>query len=90
MLKVGTKRRRTKAQVKAEKEEAELREQELQARLARLAEAEAEAKLAQYDQMEQNYENAKSMILQIQAEGLVDIDDQGKISPSKQKSGIPD
>ena len=37
MLKIGSKRRRTKAQVKADKEEAALREQDIQTKLARLA-----------------------------------------------------
>ena len=37
MLKIGSKRRRTKAQVKADKLEAELREQDIQTKLARLA-----------------------------------------------------
>ena len=50
MLKVGSKRRRTQAQVKADKEEAEIRELDIQAKLARLAEA--EEKLARFDQLE--------------------------------------
>ena len=40
MLKIGSKRRRTKAQVKADKLEAELKEQDIQTKLARLAAAE--------------------------------------------------
>ena len=49
MLKSGSKRRRTKAQVKAEKEEALLRDMEIQEKLARLAET--EAKLEHFERM---------------------------------------
>ena len=43
MLKVGTKRRRTTKQIKAEKEEAALKEVALQEKMQRLAEIEARA-----------------------------------------------
>ena len=39
MLKVGSKRRRTAAQVKHDQEESAIREMDLQAKLARLADA---------------------------------------------------
>jgi hypothetical protein len=83
MLKVGTKRRRTKAQVKADKEEAALREQDIQDKLARLAET--EEKLRQYDQMAAENEHAKAVIGELAAAGQVDIDDRGNISASKKK-----
>ena len=42
MLKVGSKRRRTKGQIAAEKEEAALKEAAIQEKLARLEQLEAE------------------------------------------------
>ena len=86
MLKAGIKRRRTQAQVKADKEEALLREQDIEAKLARLAEA--EAKLQDYDRMAEQNEQAKALFTQLQAEGHVDVDENGFVSPSKQKSAI--
>ena len=43
MLKVGTKRRRTTKQIKAEKEEAALKEVALQEKMQKIAEVEARA-----------------------------------------------
>ena len=85
MLKVGSKRRRTQAQVKADKEEALLKEQDTQQKLARLAEA--EQKLAHYDQMVVQNEQAKAIIGELQASGDVEIDEHGRITPSKRKLG---
>jgi len=83
MLKVGSKRRRTQAQVKADKEEALLKEQDTQQKLARLAEA--EQKLAHYDQMVAQNEEAKAVIGELQASGDVEFDEHGRITPSKRK-----
>ena len=63
MLKVGTKRRRTQAQIKAEKEEALLREQDLQAKIMNVKNA--EAKLADYENMQVNFEKAKALMLEL-------------------------
>ena len=60
MLKVGSKRRRTAAQVKSDQEESAIKEMDLQAKLARLADA--EQKLADYDQMAAQNEQAKAVI----------------------------
>ena len=81
MLKIGSKRRRTQAQVKADKEEAMLREQDIQDRLARLQEV--EAKLAEFDRMAAENQHAQDIISQLHAAGQVDIDDHGRVSPSK-------
>ena len=86
MLKVGSKRRRTHAQVKADKEEALLREQTLQTKLARLAEA--EAKLADYDRLAIENMQAKEVIQQLNNEGMVDFNEDGSISPSKKKQQL--
>ena len=83
MLKAGVGRRRTAAQVNADKSEQVIKEQDIQAKLARLAEA--EQKLAMFDQMAAENQAAKEIIGQLQAAGQVDIDDQGRVSPSKQK-----
>ena len=83
MLKVGSKRRRTQAQVKADKEEALIREQDIQVKMARLAEA--EQKLQKFDQLEAQNEQAKELMRELHAAGHVDIDENGNVSPSKQK-----
>ena len=83
MLKVGSKRRRTHAQVKADKEEALLKEQDFQAKIARLAEA--EERLADYDRLAMENQQAKEVIQQLNNEGMVDFNEDGSISPSKKK-----
>lgn len=83
MLKAGSKRRRTKAQVRAEKEEAQLRDQEIQEKLARLAET--EAKLEHFERMAFENEQAKAVVGELHAAGQIDIDDKGNISASKRK-----
>ena len=83
MLKVGTKRRRTQAQIKAEKEEAVLREQDLQAKIVNVQNA--EAKLADYENMQVNFEKAKALMLELQREGHIDIDDNWNVSSGKTK-----
>lgn len=84
MLKAGSKRRRTKAQVKAEKEEAQLRDLEIQEKLARLAET--EAKLEQFERMAAENEQAMAVMGELHAAGQIEIDDRGNISASKRKS----
>lgn len=83
MLKAGSKRRRTKAQVRAEKEEAQLRDQDIQEKLARLAET--EAKLEHFERMAFENEQAKAVVGELHAAGQIDIDDKGNISASKRK-----
>ena len=78
MLKIGMKRRRTKAEIKAEKEEEALKQQDIEAKLARLQEMEQ-----QLGQLQQENEQAKDVINQLHAAGQIDIDDQGLISPAK-------
>ena len=67
MLKIGSKRRRTKAQVKTDKEEALLREQDIQAKLARLAAA--EEKLIRLEQMAEENERAQAVVGELHAAG---------------------
>ena len=83
MLKTGSKRRRTQTQIKAEKEEARLREEDIQETLARYAEA--QQKMADYDRMEAENNRANQVLNELHAEGLIDVGDDGKISPSKKK-----
>ena len=47
----------------------------------------AEEKLAEFDTMAANVEKAKSLMLELQSQGLVNIDDNWNVSPSKQKPG---
>lgn len=72
MLKIGTKRRRTQAQVHLDKEREQIRLMDIDEKLARLAAA--EQKLAVFDQMAQENANAKQVIEELQASGDVEID----------------
>ena len=45
----------------------------------------AEAKLAQFDAMAADLEKAKTLMLELQRQGQVNIDEHGNVSPSKQK-----
>ena len=81
MLKDSSKRRRTKAQIKAEKEAEANREAEIQKKMAFLAEA--QEKLNTFEQMEDKYEQAREVLQKLQAAGVVDVDSYGNISPSK-------
>ena len=83
MLKIGSKRRRTKAQVKADKEEALLREQDIQDKLARLAAA--EEKLVRFEQMAAENERAQAVVGELHAAGQIEVDERGNISASKRK-----
>ena len=84
MLKSGSKRRRTKAQVKAEKEEALLRDIDIQEKLARLAEM--EEKIKNFERMAAKNERAMAVMGELHAAGQIEIDDSGNISASKRKS----
>ena len=80
ILKVGTKRRRTKTMIAAEKEEAALKEEALQQRLAKLAEDEEEAR---------NNRAAAEILRDLYAKGLVEQDEKGQVlvpSASKEKN----
>jgi cyanate lyase len=83
MLKIGTKRRRTHAQVQLDKEQEMVRLQEVDEKLARLANA--EQKLALFDQMAAENAHAKQVIEELQASGDVEIDQNGRITSSKKK-----
>ena len=83
MLKVGSKRRRTQAEIKADKEEALLKEQDLQDKLKRLAEY--ETKMAMFEQMQQENQRAQELLTELHANGQIEIDENGNVSPSKQK-----
>ena len=85
MLKVSSKRRRTRKEIADAKLADTNREAELAAKLAFIAEA--EEKLANYDRMAEQNEQANQVISQMQADGFVNIDNNGVISPSKQKPG---
>ena len=85
MLKISSKRRRTRKEIAAEKQAKANQEQELAAKLEFIAAA--EDKLAHYDRLAEQNEQAKAAFEQLQAQGIVDIDDQGNISPSKKKPG---
>ena len=77
MLKVGTKRRRTKAQIQAEKEEAALKETALKERIAKLNK---DAELAQ------NNQRAADVLNEMIKQGIAIQDDNGVISvPSASK-----
>ena len=86
MLKIGTKRRRTMAQVKLDKERESLRLQDIDEKLTRLANV--EQKLAHYDQMAAENANAKAVIEELQANGDVEIDQHGRITSSKKKQSM--
>ena len=83
MLKIGTKRRRTHAQVQLDKEQEMIRLQEVDEKLARLANA--EQKLALFDQMAAENAHAQQVIEELQASGDVEIDQNGRITSSKKK-----
>ena len=84
MLKAGSKRRRTKAQVKAEKEEALLRDLDIQEKLARIADM--EEKIKNFERMAAENERAMAVMGELHAAGQIEIDDSGNISASKRKS----
>ena len=77
MLKVGTKRRRTKAQIQTEKEEEIIKEAAVQEKLARLDEQEALAR---------NNAAAAEILTNMLKEGIAVRDENGNISvPSASK-----
>ena len=77
MLKVGTKRRRTRAQIQAEKEEAVMKETALKERIAKLNK---DAELAQ------NNQRAAEVLNEMIKQGIAVQDENGVISvPSASK-----
>ena len=89
MLKISSKRRRTRREIQAEKEAAAAKEADMQAKMNFFQAA--EAKLAQFDAMAADLEKAKALMLELQRQGQVNIDEHGNVSPSKQKPvhGVP-
>ena len=83
MLKISSKRRRTRREIQAEKEAAAAKEADMQAKMNFFQAA--EAKLAQFDAMAADLEKAKTLMLELQRQGQVNIDEHGNVSPSKQK-----
>ena len=63
MMKMSSKRRRTKKQIAEEKLAKEQHEAEIAAKLAQLAAA--EEKLADFDEMQRNYDNAHAIMTQL-------------------------
>ena len=60
MLKTGTKRRRTQAEIKQNKEEALIKQQSIQDKLAEYAAM--QEKMADYERIKQENEQAKNLI----------------------------
>ena len=83
MLKISSKRRRTRKQIQEQKEAEVTKRADIQAKMA-FFEA-AEEKLAEFDTMAANVEKAKSLMLELQGQGMINIDDNWNVSPSKQK-----
>ena len=83
MLKTGSKRRRARKEIEEAKQAESDRERELAAKLEFIAAA--EEKLANYERMKEQNEQAKGVFTQLAAEGVVDIDEHGTITPSKKK-----
>ena len=81
MLKVGTKRRKTTVQVKAEREEARIKEQALQERLAQIQSREQELS---------NETGAASILTGFIKQGLVkQMEDDSFVVPSASKQKPP-
>ena len=83
MMKISSKRRRTRRQIEEEKQAEATKRADVQRKLAFLEAA--EEKLAQFDTMAANVEKAKSLMLELQSQGMINIDDNWNVSPSKQK-----
>ena len=81
MLKESSKRRRTKAQFKADKLAEANREADIQEKLDKIGMV--ENKLNRYDDLYQQLEQHKQVLSQMQEAGLIHVDDQGNVSPSK-------
>ena len=73
MLKMSSKRRRTRKQIEEEKQAEVTKRADMQRKMA-FFEA-AEEKLAQFDTMAANVEKAKSLMLELQGQGMISIDD---------------
>ena len=86
MLKLGSKRRRTKAQIDEEKEEKQLREEAVNASL--LENQRMKHQMAQMEQDNANNSKAATILSELMQKGLVEQDESGNIkvpSASKQR-----
>ena len=83
MLKESSKRRRTKKEVEEAKQSEANREADIQTKLAQIEAA--EHKLNRYDELYEQLQKHQQVLTQMQDAGLIDIDDQGNVSPSKKK-----
>ena len=83
MMKISSKRRRTRKEIQQQKEADAAKEADMQAKMNFFQAA--EAKLAQFDAMAADLEKAKTLMLELQRQGQVNIDEHGNVSPSKQK-----
>ena len=80
MLKIGSKRRRTKAEIKAEKEETVRKELEIQQKLAAADQMQAQF-LALQDQA-QNNQNAHDILCDFLKKGVLVKDSEGNVLPA--------
>ena len=88
MLKVGTKRRRTKTQVEMEKEEAELKEQKIQLQLSQVEEIKQQKALLE-QQIHSLQQDPSPLLHQLINNGIAQTDGEGNVfipSGSKQKN----
>ena len=69
MLKMSSKRRRTRKQIEEEKQAEATKRADIQRKMAFLEAA--EEKLAQFDTMAANVEKAKSLMLELQSQGMI-------------------
>ena len=81
MLRAGVKRRRSKQEIIDEKEEARLKEEDIQAKLLKLQEMQAKA--ADYDRLQQEVFQAEQMRDSLLASGHLVRDEEGNLSPIK-------
>ena len=77
MLKAGSKRRRTKAEIEEEKKQAELKEAEVQAKLASLVKAEEE--IAKLKAATDQNANAHIVLQDLHSKQKIKVDDNGDI-----------
>ena len=83
MMKISSKRRRTRKEIQQDKLAEANREADLQAKMAMMAEA--EEKLANFDQMNEELMKHRQLFQEMQAVGAIEVDAHGNVSPSKQK-----
>ena len=81
LLRVGVKRRRTKQEILDDKEEARVKEEAIQGKLAEFAAMKAKAD--DYDRMAESVRNAEQMRDSLLESGHIVRDDEGNLSPVK-------